>query len=119
MPDPTTVAGWFRDYVLTGATEYGVQYAVTEILCKRQVAHQAEYRLGPKDRVDFWLPEYDIAIEVKVKGSWKDVTAQLLRYMQHTRVRGIVLVTTRRMHSTVPATLDGKPVAIAYVGEDL
>lgn len=58
-----------------------------------------------------------IAIEVKVKGQVAEVLRQLRRYANHERIQGLVLVTTRRLHAaSMPAEMNGKPLAVAMIG---
>lgn len=78
-----------------------------------------EYQLGrgangKPDRPDFAIPTDGglFVVEVKVKGSAAEVEAQLERYAWHERVCGVVLVTTRAIH-TMPAIVGGKPCAVA------
>lgn len=55
-----------------------------------------------------------IGIEVKLKGSPGDISRQLRRYAEEPRLAGLVLVTSRPM--SLPATINGKPVAVFDLG---
>ena len=70
-----------------------------------------EAMLGPGDIVDFLVADC-VAVECKVGGSAKDVTAQLLRYAQHPSVEVLVLVSSCTRHAGVPPNLNGKPVVV-------
>lgn len=57
-----------------------------------------------------------LAIEVKVGGSLAALTRQLYRYAVTPDLAGFVVVTTRSEHQRLPAVLDGRPVAVCYLG---
>ena len=89
--------------------EYGLQRAIRDLLQTHAVPHRREYRLGPRNRVDF-LVDGGIAIEVKrgrMKPNRTSVIAQLERYAQSEEVSAVILVVDRNLD--VPKTLHGKP----------
>ena len=64
-----------------------------------------EYKLDEKNIPDFF---YDgIAIEVKIKGSKKNIYLQLKRYCEFDQVKAIILITGRSMG--LPSEIIGKP----------
>jgi hypothetical protein len=64
-----------------------------------------EYKLDEKNIPDFF---YDgIAVEVKIKGSKKNIYLQLKRYCEFDQVKAIILVTGRSMG--LPSEINGKP----------
>lgn len=68
-------------------------------------------------RLDYFLPESGIAIEVKVQGAHAAIVGQLRRYAWCEEVKGVLLVTTRGALARVPSMLEGKPVrAMRLVG---
>ncbi len=74
-----------------------------------------EYRLSARDRLDLFVevtPSTGIAVEVKVKGGLPDVTRQVLRYLEHDAVTGLLLVTTKSAHRAVEGVHMGKPVHV-------
>lgn len=74
-----------------------------------------EKRFG-RDRIDFFDEDGAIGIEVKIKGGAIPLVRQLRRYLDHTEVTGLILVTTsKRLGSAVPTRLGGKPVAVVYL----
>lgn len=78
------------------------------------IEHQREFRLSPKDIVDFLIT--DIALEVKLKsGSSKmDIYRQLVRYSEHAQVASIILASNLSMG--LPEELSGKPVYFVPLG---
>lgn len=84
------------------------------MLSQAGIEHRREVFLTPKDRPDFMVE--GVAIELKVDGSAPEVTRQLMRYVQHPYVTGVVLVTTRQRHMCMPPTMQGKPVRCLFVG---
>jgi len=71
---------------------------------------EREVDLGPGDRIDFVLNDV-VGVEVKIKGQVNDVLRQLMRYANHARFEGLILVTTRMtMAALMPPALLGKPL---------
>lgn len=84
-------------------------------LARAKITYAPEVKLSAEDRIDFLIGT--LGIEVKIKGSQKDVLDQLLRYAQHDRIGSLLLVTTRLQHLVdFPETLHGKPCASLYIG---
>lgn len=71
-----------------------------------------EVHLGPRDIVDFVIG--GIAIEVKVKGSRREIFKQVERYCGYEAVTEIILATNVPMN--LPVEMCGKPVSIAAIG---
>jgi len=104
----------FERYRYTFSTELELHARMAHVLSEMAFTHEREVRLSAKDRVDFFLPNVGVVVEVKVKGSSSSVLRQLERYAELDGVRGIVLVTTRMCHP-VPARIHDKPVARAVL----
>lgn len=71
-----------------------------------------EVRLGPADVVDFMV--HDVAIEVKIKGTKRNVYRQCERYCSHERVGTLILATNFTLG--FPPTINGKPCYVAQLG---
>lgn len=65
-----------------------------------------EYRFDEKSIIDFLVLER-VGIEVKIKGTQKQIYRQLVRYARFAHVEAIILVTARPMG--LPNTIEGKP----------
>ena len=75
-----------------------------------------EARLNATERPDFFIEDFGIVIEAKIKGSTGSVLDQLTRYAKIDAVKGLVLVTTRRQQALrMPYILEGKPLAVCYL----
>jgi hypothetical protein len=74
--------------------------------------YHREYRLSPRDVVDFYFEEPRIGLEVKIGGSLADVTRQLGRYAAHEQIAGLILVTTLKRHDRLPGRFLGQPLQI-------
>lgn len=74
--------------------------------------YEREVRLGPADVVDFMIDA--VAIEVKIKGTKRNVYRQCVRYCSHARVGALVLATNYTLG--FPPTINGKPCYVANLG---
>jgi hypothetical protein len=93
------------------ASEAKLQGLVASALAEAGVAFSREVDLGAEGRIDF-LTAGGIGIEVKIAGGRNEVLRQLLGYAQVDAVRGLVLYTTRSVHSIGEETLNGKPAVV-------
>ena len=97
-------------------TEKALGDAVARVLWERGYRFEREYELAPRDRPDFVVGLVPVvAVELKVKGSPAEVLRQLARYAEHGDVSGMLLITTRSAHTSLPATLGGKPLAVCLI----
>ena len=89
--------------------EYDIHAAVAEALAAAGLAYEHEYRLGPRNRIDFLVGR--IGIEVK-KGrpASSRLVGQLRRYLESDALDGMIVVTQRV--TALPATINGKPVKL-------
>ena len=94
--------------------ETSLQEKIGALLASKGIGHVREYRLSPKDRVDFMVGP--IALEVKIASRSVEVERQLERYAQSPEVEELVLLTSRSAHrGGIPNTLNGKPVYVVYL----
>jgi hypothetical protein len=86
--------------------EFKLQEAVKKVLDEARIVYSKEYRLGPRNRVDF-LTTNGIAIEVKKGKPYSEqVVKQLTRYSEFEKVTGIILVIEKSMR--IPHEINGK-----------
>lgn len=86
-------------------SEKVLQAALSEQFTASGIEHEREVRLSSADIVDFMFG--DIAAEVKIAGSKREIFFQLERYAEHDRVSGLILITNVPMG--LPAAIKGKP----------
>ncbi len=117
--DPCTLAclvagylGRYRFAFTEGEKE--LQAGIAAALEACGLPFDPEFRLGPRDVVDFFVDER-LGVECKVDGSLKDVLLQLMRYAQHDRIAGLILVSSRLKHRHLPPILNGKPLVFVPV----
>jgi hypothetical protein len=120
MMQPEELAKILQGFSFRFNNERELQYGVDQVLKKYELKYLPEYVLTKTDRVDFFLTEEGIALEVKTndsKGgaSLSDVTRQLWRYAKCDHIKAIILVTTRSKHRTLPTEILGKPVYVVYL----
>jgi hypothetical protein len=95
--------------------EKDLQEGLAQVLCDDGFDAVREVVFG-KDRIDILVScrtlKYTgkIAIEVKIKGSWKDLVAQALRYLSNPDIDALIVVGTRSWIHSIPLELCGKPV---------
>ncbi len=93
-----------------------LQYEVRHVLNALKYKYQQEHRLDARSRVDFYLPEQKIGIEVKTAGSPSKVMKQIQRYNECDQIKGMILITSRSRHTDIPEMLAGKPVRVVFIG---
>ena len=94
--------------------EIAAQRTVALVLADIGVTAEREVQVsGSRGRIDFYVPDLKLGIELKVKGSPSDVARQLQRYAQAPEIDTLMLVTGRAaLRSSLPATLAGKPLTV-------
>lgn len=80
---------------------------------------QREAHLGQGERIDYLLRRQGVVLglEIKTAGSAATVLHQLMRYAEYPQVHGLVLVTSRSRHRSMPNEVRGKPLRVVYVGQ--
>lgn len=81
-----------------------------EMTLKKSLPHikfLKEYRLDDKNIVDFYFPQYKLAIEMKIKGqNMNSVYKQIRRYCEFDEVDGIFLLSSKTMN--LPRSINNK-----------
>lgn len=88
--------------------EWELQKQIADVLDKNKILYQKEYKLGPKNRVDF-LVEGGVAIEVK-KGRIprNRLKEQIDRYASFDEVKQIVIVMETSIQNPIVQASNGK-----------
>lgn len=94
------------------STEKNAQGSLEKNLLSLGYDFQREYRLSESDIPDFMIGS--ICIELKIKGSAKEIYRQLERYAMHDQVEIIILMTNRSMG--LPKTINGKYTHLINIG---
>ena len=99
----------------TYVTEDDLQRELATALAEAGIVAQREVRLSDgASRIDLLVG--DVGIEVKIKGTWIEVTKQVQRYSRCSELSALVLVTTRAVHSKVRLLeLGGSPLPLRLV----
>lgn len=93
--------------------ERSLQDGIEALLKNLGIPYERELILSPQNRIDFICGP--IGIEVKVGSSTTTVQRQLWRYAEDTRVKSLILVTTRSHHKQITRMILGKPVIVVYL----
>lgn len=99
------------------STEDDLQRGLDEALRKAGLTVEREHRLDAHNRLDLLVGI--VGIEVKVKGDWRDVSRQVVRYCASDAIESLVLVTARPDHTKVPIISNAKPIVVHLVGSTL
>ena len=111
------IAAQLREWSFVSiVVEERLQYEVHHVLNALGCVHKREYRLDARSRVDFYLPEQKIGIEVKTAGRPNEIMRQLQRYNECDQIKGVILITSRSRHTDIPEMLAGKPVRVVFIG---
>lgn len=94
------VAKLLASYRYSYGNERALRDHLARVLHDWGLAPDVEHRLGPKDRIDIYLPHLGFGVEVKVAGGdpFGRVLAQVDRYLRHGKVHGVILVTANMEH---------------------
>lgn len=109
------LAALLEDLEWPAVTNEEVLQEMTENALKRfaiPYEREAEIKIG--GRIDF-LVDGQIGLELKIKGSVTEVSRQAQRYLEDERLKGLLLLTTRRLHMSTQ-TVGGKPFRVVVVG---
>ena len=99
--------------------EYDLQVAVGEVLAKFGSVEREVSRVAAagahfgRDRFDFFL-DRRLVVEVKIDGSLSQLTRQIVRYLAHHDVEGVIVVTSKSSHLGL-RDINGKPVRVAHL----
>ncbi len=77
------------------------------------VVYRKEFRLDEKNILDFLID--DVGVEVKIKGSKRQIYKQCERYCGFDRIKSLLLITNRSMG--FPSEINGKPIYIFNLGK--
>ena len=111
------IANWFMTWVFQSLTvEARLQAEVNHILQASNYEFMREYILDHRSRLDFYLSETRFGIEVKVDSRVNQVMRQVHRYNGYSQVSGIILITSRAKHTSIPSELNHKPVRVVFIG---
>lgn len=81
--------------------------AIAAALTETALVYEREYSLSPTERLDFWLPERSIALEVKKGRAGLGDMPQIGRYLAHAQVAAVILI-AMRIEPDVPEIFQAK-----------
>lgn len=107
-----------KTYRYSVGSEDSFQRGVEQVLYRHRIPFLREHQLGPEyGRIDFYLPDGKLGIELKVKGSPSQVLRQLHRYAQCPDVAVLILLTARARLAFSPMKINGRAVFAVPVWE--
>lgn len=95
--------------------ESDTQTAIESTLKEMGIQFEREYVLSSNSRVDFYIPKYKLAIEVKIKGSRSEIQAQCNRYALHDKVAIVLLLSSRS--TSFSSMHNNKPILVINMGK--
>lgn len=96
------------------STEAALQGDAAKALTLGMIAFKREVSLSEHDRIDFYLPDAKIGIEVKLKCAARQIFRQIERYADSDRIEAIILLSNTALG--LPGQIKGKPVHIVHAG---
>lgn len=90
-----------------------LQSQIEQILVNSGIPYRREYELSKGSIIDFWI-DNRLGIEIKIKGSPKDIFRQLRRYCSHDKIEAILLVTNKTIR--LPQSIENKPSQVLNLG---
>ena len=89
--------------------EMEIHNAVSTALTEAGIAHEHEFRLGPRKRIDFVCGSIGIEVK-KSRPKAADLQAQLKRYLEDTCLTAMIVVLQKPC--SLPRTICGKEVHV-------
>lgn len=120
FPTAATIASILTSHRYHFANELELHAGLARVLESAGVAFFREHPLDPFGRIDFLC--YDastvptIGMEVKIREPRAAVLRQLTGYASHPQIASLILVTTRFQLRSMPPELNGKPLAVCFIG---
>ncbi len=93
--------------------EKETQAAIEQRFIENEIEYSREHKLDEQNIPDFFIE--GIAIEVKIKGTAKQIYRQCERYCKSDEVRKLILVTNRSMG--FPKSINGKDCYFINLGK--
>lgn len=112
MRDTQTIISFFAGKRFPLSDEKRLQTAIEEEFQRAGILYEREFRLSPKDVIDFIVGR--VGIEVKIKGGKLAIFRQVERYAQHDGIDALILATNVAMG--MPEEINGKPVHVVNLG---
>ena len=119
--DEVSLSGFLeilKTYRYSVGSEERFQRGVEQALRRHGIVFLREHQLGaPYGRIDFYLPDVKVGIELKVKGSPSQVLRQLHRYAYCPDISALILLTARARLAFSPMQVNGRPLVSVPVWE--
>ncbi|QGZ17184.1 Cas4 family exonuclease [Arthrobacter phage DrYang] len=99
----------------TWTTEDELQHSIAETLKAAGLDVTREVTLdGGLGRVDLMVGK--VGVEVKIKGSWQQLTRQVMRYARAEEIKALLVITTKAAHAKhVPVQAFGVPILTVFL----
>jgi len=119
--DVKSISGFLeilKSYRYTVGCEDAFQRGVEQALLAHGIVFFREHLLGRRyGRIDFYVPDARLGIELKVKGSPSQVLRQLHRYAHCPDISALILLTARSRLAFSPMQINGRPFVSVPVWE--
>ena len=121
VDDAVPISGFIeilKSYRYSVGSEDTFQSGVEQALQWHGIVFFREHHLGPEyGRIDFYVPDVKVGIELKVKGSPSQVLRQLHRYAHSPDISALILLTARARLAFSPMQINGRPFVSVPVWE--
>lgn len=97
------------------SNEERLQNEIEDIFIENNINYLREYNLNRHNRIDFYLPDEKIGIEIKIKGSIFKIYEQVERYAEFKEVEKIVLVSSKYVN--LPDKIKDKEAHLIHLSE--
>lgn len=99
-------------YSFNYSSEDDLQRGMAQVFDAMGEPYEREHRLSKEDRIDFYFPMKKVGVEVKIDHPLSALTRQLMRYVQHEAIDGLMLVSGKMRLTNMPDKMNGKPLVI-------
>ena len=101
------ISNAFDEVMIDVSSEDEVQIQIEELLTGLNISFKREKKLSNKDRIDFFLTELNIGVEIKIKGSATSILRQCERYCKRGEIKALLLISSKFMG--FPKELNKRP----------
>lgn len=110
------IISMINDKKLSLDNEKRLQIEIHDIFKENLCSIKREYTIPELGVIDFYDLEFQIGIEIKIKGSKRDIYFQCLRYCEYKTMKAMILLTNKTIN--LPSEQNGIKCYVYNLGQN-